>query len=97
MFVNVGFVLKTLRIYFFEESSKLKEITSVVVSNDVEIFKYADYVALLNAGKIRYFGEAKDIWECDNPYVYQFIRGLANGPMGVDTPVDPSYGQEEDL
>jgi phospholipid/cholesterol/gamma-HCH transport system ATP-binding protein len=56
-------------------------LTSVVVSHDIEVFKYADYVALLHEGVIRYFGEAKTIWESDNPYIYQFIRGLPEGPM----------------
>jgi phospholipid/cholesterol/gamma-HCH transport system ATP-binding protein len=49
-------------------------ITSIVISHDVEIFKYADYVALLYDGQIKFFGEAKTIWEADNPYIYQFIR-----------------------
>lgn len=56
-------------------------ITSVVISHDIEIFKYVDYVALLHEGKIRFFGEAKTIWESDNPYIYQFIRGLSQGPI----------------
>ena len=56
-------------------------LTSVVASHDIEIFKYVDYVALLHEGKIRYFGDAKSIWESDNPYIYQFIRGLEHGPI----------------
>ena len=60
---------------------KQLKITSVIVSHDVEIFKYADYVAMLNQGKIEFFGDAKTIWDCDNPYVHQFIRGLTEGPL----------------
>jgi phospholipid/cholesterol/gamma-HCH transport system ATP-binding protein len=60
------------------------QITSVIVSHDVEIFKYADYVALLHMGKIQFFGDAKTIWESDNPYIYQFIRGLPDGPIQTD-------------
>lgn len=60
---------------------KQQGVTSVIISHDVNIFKYADYVALLEAGKIRYFGPASTIWESDNPYVYQFIRGLTQGPI----------------
>ena len=59
-------------------------ITSVVITHDVELFKYADYIALLYDGKIQCVGEAKDIWESDNPYVYQFIRGLPNGPITTE-------------
>ncbi len=56
-------------------------LTSVAISHDIEIFKYADNVALLHEGTIKYFGDAKTVWESDNPYVYQFIRGLTEGPM----------------
>lgn len=58
-------------------------LTSIVISHDIEIFKYADTVALLHEGKIRYAGSAKSVWESDNPYIYQFIRGLSEGPMAV--------------
>jgi len=66
------------------------EITSVIISHDIEIFKYADYVALLQDGQIKFFGDAKTIWESENPYVYQFIRGLAQGPIQTEvaTPGD---------
>jgi len=56
--------------------------TTIVISHDVEIFKFATHVAMLYEGKILYKGLATDIWECTNPYVYQFIRGLPEGPIG---------------
>ena len=59
-------------------------ITSVIISHDLEIFKYADYVALLYDGKIKYFGDAKTIWESDNKFIYQFIRGLSEGPIQTE-------------
>lgn len=59
-------------------------VTSVVISHDVEIFQYVDFVALLYKGIIQYFGPAKSIWDSNNPYVYQFIRGLTNGPIQPD-------------
>jgi phospholipid/cholesterol/gamma-HCH transport system ATP-binding protein len=67
----------------YDMQKKLK-LTSVVISHDLEIFKYADKVALLNDGKIVYFGDAKTIWESDNPYIYQFIRGLPEGPIQTE-------------
>ena len=66
------------------DMQKRLNLTSVIISHDVEIFKYADYVALLHEGKIQYFGDAKTIWESDNPYIYQFIRGLAEGPIKTE-------------
>lgn len=65
-------------------TQKQLNLTSVVISHDVEIFKYADNIALLYEGDIKYFGDAKTIWESDNPYVYQFIRGLAKGPIQTE-------------
>lgn len=60
------------------------QLTSVVISHDIEIFKYADTVALLHEGMIRYIGNAKTVWDTDNPYMYQFIRGLSQGPIQPD-------------
>ena len=67
----------------FDMQKKMK-ITSIVISHDTEIFKYADNVALLYDGEIKYFGDAKIIWESDNPYIYQFIRGLPEGPIQTE-------------
>ncbi|MBP9765382.1 ATP-binding cassette domain-containing protein, partial [Candidatus Babeliales bacterium] len=47
-------------------------ITSVVISHDVEIFKYVDYVALLYQGKIVSVVDAATIWESEDPYINQF-------------------------
>jgi hypothetical protein len=35
----------------------------------------------LHEGKIVYKGPASTIWDCTNPYIYQFIRGLPEGPI----------------
>lgn len=59
-------------------------LTSVVISHDPEVFQYADRVALLNERTIQYVGDAKTIWESDNPYVYQFIRGETKGPIQTE-------------
>ncbi len=76
----------TTRIIHELMSSMQKKLglTSIVVSHDVEIFKYVDHVALLDERKIQYFGDAKTIWDSDNPYVHQFIRGLSEGPIQTE-------------
>ncbi len=56
-------------------------LTSVIVSHDINIFKYADRVALLSQGKIVHVCDAENIWQSTNPYIYQFIRGLTEGPI----------------
>lgn len=65
-------------------TQKKLNLTSIVISHDPEIFKYADRVALLNDRKIEYVGDAKTIWECTNPYVHQFIRGDIKGPIQTE-------------
>lgn len=64
-----------------KDTQEKQDATSIVISHDVDIFNYADRVAMLHEGKIVYVGDANTIWDCDNPYIYQFIRGLAEGPM----------------
>ena len=68
------------------DMQKRLSLTSVVVTHDLEIFKYANNVALLSGGKIRYYGDAKTVWESDNTWIYQFIRGLAEGPIETEIP-----------
>lgn len=63
------------------DMQKRLKVTSVVISHDLSVFNYVDYVALLHEGKIKYFGEASTIWKSENPYIYQFIRGLTVGPI----------------
>ncbi len=63
---------------------KRLNVTSVVISHDIEIFKYVDYVALLHMGKIQYFGRADSIWQSENQYIHQFIRGITQGPIQPD-------------
>ncbi|MBM3892811.1 ATP-binding cassette domain-containing protein [Candidatus Dependentiae bacterium] len=58
-----------------------QQATTVVISHDIEIFKFATHVAMLHEGKIIYKGLASEIWDCTNPFVYQFIRGLPEGPI----------------
>lgn len=62
-------------------TQKKLNITSIVISHDVDIFNYADKVALLYEGNIKSEVDSKNIWDCTDPYIYQFIRGLAQGPI----------------
>lgn len=63
---------------------KKLNVTSVVISHDVDIFNYADKVALLYEGKIETELSAQGIWESQDPYIYQFIRGLPHGPIQLE-------------
>lgn len=67
-----------------DSMQKTFRLTSVVISHDIEIFQYADNVALLHEGVIKYFGSSKNIFESNDPFVYQFIRGLQDGPITAE-------------
>jgi phospholipid/cholesterol/gamma-HCH transport system ATP-binding protein len=68
----------------FSMKQKL-QVTIIIVSHDIEVFKYVDTVAILHNGKIQDTCDAKTIWESKNPYMYQFIRGLPDGPIQTES------------
>ena len=63
-------------------------ITSVLISHDVEVFKYVDKISLLYKGEIISSVDADTVWESQDPYMYQFIRGLIEGPIQREIPDD---------
>lgn len=74
--ITVTMIHKLMR----EVHDRTKAIT-IAISHDIGIFDFADQIAMLYQGKIIYKGPAKTIWECDNPFVHQFIRGQIDGPI----------------
>lgn len=57
-------------------------LTSVVVSHDVdEVLSIADYVCVISEGKIIAQGDKETILSESNPFVNQFVHGLADGPV----------------
>ena len=44
-------------------------------------YRIADKIAMLYQGKIIAEGTSQEIQETDHPVVYQFINGLAQGPI----------------
>lgn len=60
---------------------KLK-VTSVVVTHDMKsAYRIADNIAMLYQGKIIAEGSVTEIQNTTHPIVYQFINGLAQGPI----------------
>lgn len=57
-------------------------VTSIVVTHDMKsAYKIADSIAMMYRGKIIAEGTAQDIQNTTHPVVYQFINGLAQGPI----------------
>jgi len=60
---------------------KLK-VTSVVVTHDMtSAYKIADRIAMMYQGRIIAEGTPQEIQNTPHPVVYQFINGLAKGPI----------------
>jgi phospholipid/cholesterol/gamma-HCH transport system ATP-binding protein len=59
-------------------------VTSVVVSHDLtSIFSIASRIAMLYKGTLRLVGTPEEFRASTDPVVYQFVRGIAEGPMEV--------------
>lgn len=58
------------------------KVTSIVVTHDMKsAYRVADHVAMFYQGKIIAEGSPEEIQKTDHPVVYQFINGLAKGPI----------------
>ena len=56
--------------------------TAVTITHDLESARtVGDEIAMLNEGVIVWRGPAADIDRSGNPYVEQFVKGLADGPI----------------
>ncbi len=68
---------------------KLREelgVTSIAITHDMHsAYKIADRISMLYKGRMLVDGTVKEIKNSDNPYVYQFINGLAEGPIQMTT------------
>ncbi len=61
------------------------KVTSIVVTHDMRsAYKVADRLAMLYKGRIIAEGTPEEIQNTQNPVVYQFINGLAKGPITDD-------------
>ncbi|MDD5669186.1 MAG: ABC transporter ATP-binding protein [Candidatus Omnitrophica bacterium] len=60
-------------------------VTSIVVTHDMKsAYKIADRIGMLYQGKLIAEGSPEEIQNSGNPFVHQFINGLAQGPITDD-------------
>lgn len=68
--------------------------TSILVTHDVEAsFRIVDYVYLVASGGIVAEGTPEEIRASDEPFVQQFVKGQADGPVAFHYP-GASYAQD---
>lgn len=64
--------------------------TAIIVTHDVaETFAIADYVYMVNAGRISAEGTPAHLSASDDPYVRQFLDAQPDGPVRFHYPADP--------
>lgn len=57
-------------------------ITALSITHDMHSAKkIGDRIAMLYEGKLIWVGDAKNVENSGNPYVEQFVRGQAEGPI----------------
>jgi len=57
-------------------------VTALTITHDMSsVRKIADDVAMIHDGIIQWTGPAAEIDTTDNPYIHQFVNGLAEGPI----------------
>lgn len=62
--------------------------TALTITHDMNSARHvADRIAMLYDGQIIWSGPADEIDQCNNPYVQQFIKGLAIGPIQLETTI----------
>ncbi|MCI4410317.1 MAG: ATP-binding cassette domain-containing protein [Thiotrichales bacterium] len=69
-------------------------LTSVVVTHDVdEVLSIADYAVVLSEGRVVSAGSAEALRQSSDPWVQQFIRGEADGPVPFHYPAGDYQAQ----
>jgi phospholipid/cholesterol/gamma-HCH transport system ATP-binding protein len=59
--------------------------TMVVITHDISLAKQvSDYVAVLWRGKVVASGPAQEMWDSDDAFVRQFLKGFPYGPLDMD-------------
>jgi phospholipid/cholesterol/gamma-HCH transport system ATP-binding protein len=57
-------------------------VTAMTITHDMtSVRKIADKVAMIHEGVIQWTGPVTEIDTTDNPYIHQFVNGLADGPI----------------
>lgn len=88
--ITMGVLVKLIN-----DLNKNLNITSIVVTHDVkEVLEIADYVYILNQGKVLGCGNPSDIKQSEDPMIKQFINGYFDGPFAFNLKSKNSYLKE---
>lgn len=78
-------IMSTIIDNLIVDIQKRLNVTCIVISHDIKsTFRIAHKIAMLYDGQIIAEGSPEEMRRNDNPYLRQFIEGLAEGPIGVE-------------
>lgn len=87
--ISMGVIIKLIK-----DLNKTAGLTSIVVTHDIqEVLTIADYCYILMDGKVLFQGTAKEVEDCEDPYVKQFLSASSDGPITFHKPA-PDYQSE---
>ena len=56
--------------------------TAMTITHDMSSVRaIADKVIMLHNGRVQWFGDIKELEKSQNPYLNQFLKGNAEGPI----------------
>ena len=78
-------ITKGVTVRLIRSLNELLGLTSIVISHDIhETCEIADYIYILNGGKVVCSGSPQEVVSSSIPWVQQFMRSQANGPVRFD-------------
>ncbi len=83
--ISMGVLIKLI-----PRLNKASQLTSIVVSHDVEeTSNIADVIYVISNGKVIAGGPSEQVANSDSPWVRQFMDGQADGPVPFHFPAEP--------
>lgn len=90
-FVGQDPITMGVLIQLISKLNQALQLTSIVVSHDVdEVLSIADYVYIIDQGKVIAQGDVASVTKSSDPHTQQFLQGLADGPAAFHYPA-PDY------
>jgi len=86
-FVGLDPISLEVIVQLIRQLNNALQLTSVIVTHNVaEGCSIADYIYLLNSGKVAGHGTPELMLNSDQPAISQFMNGLMDGPVGYHYP-----------
>lgn len=87
--ISMGIIIKLI-----ETMNDSLGLTSIIVTHDVsEVSTIADYIYIINNGRIMEQGSPENLEKTSSSWAHQFLKGLPDGPVRFHYPA-PDYAHD---